>query len=246
MAMADDVGSYWMGITWSLAVEEQFYLVIPLLVFVLNRKQVLGLALVCVILAPIIRSWPGTSFSWMYFPTPSRMDALMFGVIVACVVRSEIALNVCRTWRHVLDVLALALFVAFINNSALPRTLSFSLLGMIFAYAILRIFLFEKGWYRLALRFRGLVWLGGISYPLYMYHQAINGLVNGFFFGAAPAILNLRGLAVALLVLTVAVGLAALSTRYFERPFRVKGSALKYSFDKERTAPLTAESPAPS
>jgi peptidoglycan/LPS O-acetylase OafA/YrhL len=248
MAMADDVGSYWVGITWSLAVEEQFYLLIPLLVFVLNRKQVLGLALACVVLAPVIRSWPGTSFSWMYFATPSRMDALMFGVIVACLVRSERALNVCRTWRYALDVLALAVLAVFVNSRAmdLPRTFSFTLLAIMFAYCILRIFLFEKGLYRWALRFPALVWLGGISYPLYMYHQAANGLVNGFLFGAAPAILNWKGLATALLVLAIAVSLAALSTRYFERPFRAKGSALKYSFDRERAASLTAASPAPS
>jgi peptidoglycan/LPS O-acetylase OafA/YrhL len=248
MATANDVGSYWVGITWSLAIEEQFYLLVPLFVFVLNRKQVLGLAIVCVIAAPIIRCWPGTSFGWMYFSTPSRMDALMFGVIVACVVRNEKILSVCRTWRPALDVLALALLAAFIDGrvAVFARTLSFTILGVIFAYSILRIFLVEKDWYRSALRLPGLVWLGSISYPLYMYHQAVNGIVHGFFFGGAPVIFNFKELAAALLVLVIAVVLASLSTRYFERPFRVRGGALRYSLRSERTTVLTAESPASS
>ena len=74
-----------------------------------------------------------------------------------------------------------------------------------------------------------LVNLGLISYSLYMYHQAVNGLVHGVLFGQAPGVTGLPQLIAALFVIGVSVTLASLSTRYFERPFRRWGRTFKYS-----------------
>jgi peptidoglycan/LPS O-acetylase OafA/YrhL len=51
MAVEHQTGSYWVGVTWSLAIEEQFYFIMPLLAFVLRRSQVFSLALVCIAIA---------------------------------------------------------------------------------------------------------------------------------------------------------------------------------------------------
>jgi peptidoglycan/LPS O-acetylase OafA/YrhL len=231
------VGSYWTGITWSLAIEEQFYLVVPLLVFLLNRRQLVRLAIGCVALAILVRCWPGATYNWVYFFTPSRIDSLMAGVLVACIVRDERALRVCRVWRPALDAIALALIVAIVGLSIpdwlglnIPAWLELSMLATLFAYAILRIFLAETGWWRTVLRLPGLVWLGGISYPLYMYHQAVNGMVHGFLFGGAPYIASLAQLMAAGAVIVIAIILATLSTQYYERPFMLRGWALRYSY----------------
>jgi peptidoglycan/LPS O-acetylase OafA/YrhL len=233
MAFENHTGSYWIGVTWSLAIEEQFYLLVPLLVFVLNRKQMLMLALACIVVAPVLRLWPGADWHWYYFATPCRMDALMFGVVVTCAIRDEAIMNFCRKWRMALDGLTLALTAMVMDGPVMhmePR-IRYSCYAAIFAYCILRIFLAEAGWLRSALRLRLLVQLGLISYPLYMYHQAINGLVHGWLFGKAPAVLDFAQLAAAALVIGISVILAAISTRYFERPFRQKGRTLKYSFE---------------
>jgi peptidoglycan/LPS O-acetylase OafA/YrhL len=76
-----------------------------------------------------------------------------------------------------------------------------------------------------------LVQLGLISYPLYMYHQAVNGLVHGLLFGKPPTVIDFGQLAAAVLVIGISVTLAAVSTRFFERPFRQKGRRMKYSFE---------------
>src|SRR5262249_45843542 len=111
MAYALHIGSYWNAITWSLAIEEQFYLLMPLLVFVLNSRQLLAVALACVVIAPALRFWPGANGNWVYFPTPCRMDALMFGVLATCVIRDEAMLNFFRRWRVAFDAAVLILFV---------------------------------------------------------------------------------------------------------------------------------------
>jgi peptidoglycan/LPS O-acetylase OafA/YrhL len=239
MAFENQIGSYWNAITWSLAIEEQFYLLVPLLVFVLNRRQTIWLALACVVIAPVLRFWPGADDHWYYFATPCRMDALMFGVLVSCAIRDETALNFFRRWRVVFDVAILLLFVMALDIPGFrlvdPR-LHYSLRGLIGAYCILRIFLVDGGRFRAVLRWRFLVNLGLISYSLYMYHQAINGLVHGVLFGAAPGMKGFAQLLAGIFVIAVSVSLAALSTRYFELPFRRRGRAFKYSFAPHRAA----------
>jgi peptidoglycan/LPS O-acetylase OafA/YrhL len=233
MAFENQTGSYWIGITWSLSIEEQFYLVVPLLVFILKRRQMLALALACIVVAPVLRFWPGADWHWFYFATPCRMDALMFGVAVTCAIRDRTIMNFFRKWRLAFDGLILALAAISLDTPLLhmDSRIRYSVLAAIFAYCILRIFLVEAGWNRALLRSRLLVQLGLISYPLYMYHQAVNGLVHGWLFGTAPAVRDFGGLAAAALVIGISVILATVSTRYFERPFRQKGRTMKYSYE---------------
>src|SRR5262249_23229097 len=49
-------GPAWSGATWSLAIEEQFYLLLPLAVRRLSAKSLLRFVVVCVLAAPIVRT----------------------------------------------------------------------------------------------------------------------------------------------------------------------------------------------
>jgi peptidoglycan/LPS O-acetylase OafA/YrhL len=237
MSAIGDVGSYWIGVTWSLGVEEQFYFVMPLLIFLLPRKHLVGLALTCVVAAFLLRAVPSIPPIWKYLGTPFRIDDLMLGVLVACLVRNPAAIALCRSWRAAFDAIVLAMLAFYISGWAaqFSLTLSFLLLGLIFAYAILRIFLLDGGWYRAALRMRWLCLLGAISYPLYMYHQAINGLVFGILYDREPGIYNVPQLAAAISVLILAVGAATASTIFFERPFILRGHLIKYQFGQPQS-----------
>src|SRR5882762_114777 len=72
-------------ITWSLAIEEQFYLTLPLLVRFLSPKRLLTLVCVVIVAAPLLRltltlMWPG--HPWAAFALlPCRADSLMLGVL---------------------------------------------------------------------------------------------------------------------------------------------------------------------
>lgn len=80
---------FWTGPFWSLAVEEQFYLVWPTLVLLLTRRR---LAIVCgliIVGAPLFRLWLRAHHAALIAPyalTPARLDALAVGALLAIVV----------------------------------------------------------------------------------------------------------------------------------------------------------------
>lgn len=232
MAAEGSGGARWVGITWSLAVEEQFYLIFPFVVFFLPKKAVMKIALFILIMAPILRSylWNHYGFYVGYFPTPARADGLMFGVVAAYIIRSQ-KLQCLADRRILLDIFAgIAICVLMWRpewGGYMEASLSYSLRSAVFAYAIVRIFITD-GVYRKFLRSRFMVFMGLISYSFYMYHQAVNGLLHGYFFSQVPRIDNWSDVAVGFSVLLVSAGLATLSTRYFEKLFRDIGKRFKY------------------
>ncbi len=76
---------------WSLAVEEQFYLVWPLVVYLAGRRGVIAVALAMVVAAIAarfaIRAHWGPEAAYTF--TPCRMDALAVGALLAALVRGE-------------------------------------------------------------------------------------------------------------------------------------------------------------
>jgi peptidoglycan/LPS O-acetylase OafA/YrhL len=239
MAAANSGAARWVGITWSLAVEEQFYLIFPFIVFFLSKRAVIRIAVCCIVVAPLIRSylWANYGFYPGYFPTPARVDGLMFGVIAAYAVRSP-KLKWIEGERLYLDVAAVAATAVLIwGGSLIGSTASYSLRSAIFCYAIIRIFVSDDG-FRAFLRTKFMVFMGLISYPFYMYHQAINGLFHGWFLGQVPRIENWTGVAVGVAVLLTAGALATASTKYFEMPIRNFGKRFRYRpADRKNPAP---------
>lgn len=92
------------GHFWSLAVEEQFYLVWPFVVWMLSRRQ---LAICCVVLvavafgfriAVIEGAWPSVfNLAAVYHLTPARMDTLALGALIAVAIREGWLLDA-RPW----------------------------------------------------------------------------------------------------------------------------------------------------
>src|SRR5712691_11866784 len=84
-------GTFPLGVTWSLAVEEQFYLTLPLLIRFLNRRALLRFMLFAIAGAPLLRAFffhrdPLNFFPW-YTLMPCRADSLLLGVLGAIVLR---------------------------------------------------------------------------------------------------------------------------------------------------------------
>ena len=86
MAVRDNSGGSFLNITWSLGIEEQFYLFASLLSIALPRKHWPFFVVLLVVSAPVLRSFFPT-FGPRYLLMPCRMDALLIGALAAGVVR---------------------------------------------------------------------------------------------------------------------------------------------------------------
>jgi len=101
---------------WSLAVEEQFYLFWPLLVFLVReRRRLIALALVLSGIALVLRIMlylHGSSPLLIFMLTPCRMDTLLLGAVAALIVRGD-SDWIPRRWMVPLALMAVVVIVAY-------------------------------------------------------------------------------------------------------------------------------------
>ena len=165
---------------WSLAVEEQFYLVWPL-VLCLPRRGRLSAAGAALVLAPLWRIWAySTHHETLYRAAPfSHMDSLMLGALAALLL--QVQPDRLRGWlgRHTgwQRAAALAVVVAVqaaINHYLLARLtvpLGATLQALATAWFLLSVVCVHHGAVYRGLNHPAAVWLGGLSYGLYLWQQ---------------------------------------------------------------------------
>lgn len=206
--------------TWTLAIEEQFYLVWPLLLLLLGRRRLVPLAAACIAAAVL-----GRAGGWNWIILGARCDALALGGLLAAFLTEPVTgarrSLLTKSFAAVVAVCALALG-AIASRVGLnlpvgpPPWPALTLLVVNgFWFSIVGLVVLLSG--SPAVRFlstRPLVYLGRISYGLYLYHFVFLMLTN--------EALYVRGLADKLWMKLPAVALsfvvAALSWKYIERP----------------------------
>jgi hypothetical protein len=83
---AQDLGSSFLGVTWSLAIEEQFYLIAPWLILALNRRVATVVCLITVAFCPFVRGALFLATHNVLLPFHAifaHADSLSAGVLVA-------------------------------------------------------------------------------------------------------------------------------------------------------------------
>lgn len=223
MCVKDTFGSPWLGATWSLAVEEQFYLFLPLLIRFTPLKR-LPLLLICLILvAPVFRMVVGDMTS-QYVLMPSRCDALLIGVFVAWLTQQTKFLAYVREEsqlvRYIFLTLALGVGVMIACGYDLWITTDHGLTWLALFYGSL-VFMAatnESGLIHWICTRKWLRQLGLISFGVYIFHGGIDSLVYDFLkptTGLPRA--GLLGIIVPF-SLGITLFVAALSYRFFEGP----------------------------
>jgi len=169
------------GHYWSLAVEEQFYLLWPLVVYSVSRSRLLSVALglwVGALALRIAMLWLGVSPTSVFVLTPTRMDGLAAGAAVATLARHPGGLLAVRqAIKRALSggAVGLALIVLATGTlgqyDAIMQTAGFTLLSSTFAALLAFLLLAEER--SLVHRFLAHPWarhIGMRSYALYVFH----------------------------------------------------------------------------
>jgi peptidoglycan/LPS O-acetylase OafA/YrhL len=230
MGFRGDFGPHWLGITWSLAVEEQFYLFIPLIIYFLPRSTIFYCFLIAILIAPILRCVLPDFFAFVNMP--SRADSLLSGGCLAILVRSPRFMATVKKHHQFL----LPLFMTLLLGTAIMtfRRDTFGAfthfwLAALYSVLILISLVYSDGVFSRILQSRVLVWFGTLSYGIYMFHEAVSGLLHGFLRGGAPSIKTLSDAGITVLAFLLTLALAALSYRFLESPFLAISHRFRYT-----------------
>jgi peptidoglycan/LPS O-acetylase OafA/YrhL len=233
------IGPVSLSITWSLAVEEQFYLTLPALIrFV--RSSVLPYVLGAGILAaPLLRIaliiWRPQAQTALYVLLPCRMDALLLGVLAAYFFRKPGFVQAMYARRKSLWTLfallaaGLVYFTTTSNFFSIPMaTVGYDWLALFYLTALILALVHSQSWLARMLRWRWLMSFATIAYGAYLFHYLIYGLCMAYLRDAEGGLQNIPDLLVTLFALALTIVLTTLSWRYFEKPIVRWGHRLKY------------------
>lgn len=218
--------------TWSLAVEEQFYLVWPLVILLVRKPRRLIMLVLVVLIAVVVARYilwsmqiKGLAYSSLY--TFTRIDGLCIGCILALLLRNNAAYL--KKFMIVIVLFTAAVnfgfyFVNSRNGYSLPYLAfaGYTTFAVLFAILTYEAVMGGSKIIQLIFTNRVLRFFGKISYGLYVYHWPVYILL----FDYSVYRITERGLASdqmaqfisGLIVTAVAILISTISYRYFERP----------------------------
>jgi len=256
MAAYTSLGAIGLTVTWSLAIEEQFYLTLPPLVRFLSPRLLAYALAAGILLAPASRIAlhafaPSHHLAWFAL-MPCRADALLLGVLGAALLRDEWwKLWLEKNRRLLLFVLVpLAVGLAILTRRSPDPfgydmlTVGYSWLALFYLCVLLCALLFRESWFGACLRWGWLTWLGSIAYGTYLFHDFIRQALRGLYYSGPPGGSTPIQIAISVLALVLTLGLCRLSWVFFEKPLIQIGHRTRYEF-REREVPEATVSLSP-
>ena len=184
-----------LGHTWSLAVEEQFYIVWPLLLWFIMRAVGRNRALVSVIVILAVASWAtrqwlfhdGAVIARIYNGLDTRVESIMWGAVLAAWMNLKTGHLPTRKWTGQLPALAwisllgiLLMFAKADWTSDWYYQYGLTLVAIFSVLMIQHLHSSENSLMKQVFSHPWLVWLGTVSYGLYLWHFPIYKLLLSF------------------------------------------------------------------
>jgi peptidoglycan/LPS O-acetylase OafA/YrhL len=191
-----------IGHGWSLAIEEQFYLLWPLAFIGLRRRKeflIAVIALVCVWRSALY--FNGASNHWLYNSFDCRADNLAVGCLLA-VLAIKCVGHLALSFVPPLLIAASRYF----GNEAYHYSVGFTVEALLIGVWLVQILNAPRWWKWLD--WKPLAFIGTISYPIYLYHPWATGAANRISHDWRFPI-----------ALVIVIALAAFSYFVIERPF---------------------------
>jgi peptidoglycan/LPS O-acetylase OafA/YrhL len=243
---------YWPGPPldhlWSLSVEEQFYLVWPAIVFFLPARWLRAVFTATLIIGPVARSLlfllyrnDSTSLALL----PSGLDSLGAGALLALSMKTGGSAVSRAQWCRRALFLGLVVWQVVMLLRIQDACFGLRIVLEDTAFTLMSLWLVERateGFHGIAgrvLEWQPLVYLGTISYGLYIFHDFVPPLVFllDHSLGRPPTFPQ-GGVLQCVYVTAVTIPLAALSWHFFEKPI----NALKTRYPYVPRSPQTTKS----
>jgi peptidoglycan/LPS O-acetylase OafA/YrhL len=221
----------WLAALWSLAVEEQFYLVVPWIVRLASKRGLIVSLILGIFGAPVARMLvfkyiAPTHGAAPYVLTVCRADALAMGVLLAVGWRDALW----RAWIQChlgklyvfLGLLSLGILYLMVAGKS-PYSLAMSVWGYsvvdaFYAGVLVLALVAPKGIWSGICTWRPLIEIGGISYCVYIIHSVVNDVCHRALSSVPSGISTPSSFVATLIAVGITWLLAKTSWRYLEHP----------------------------
>ena len=236
MAATGGIGAHWLSPTWTLAVEEHFYLIVPFLFLVIPRRRIAFVLVAIAVGALVARAGV---YEFLDRPgliglvlLPTRADVLTAGLLAAVAIKTE-----AMPWQRIdywlrLAPIVLLVMAALLRLSDGAGGHGFAMFGPTLVSTACAVFLLSlvRGAPETK-RFHSpfLGFFNTTSYAVYLTHLPVLGLMHGILLGSRPDIDTPAQWAVTFASLPVCVAVSWLLTVIVEKPLTNYGRSWAWS-----------------
>lgn len=236
MAQAQSIGAHWLSPSWTLAIEEQFYVLAPLTFLLVPRRFLVATLLAAAAAAVGCRiavyGFGVVNQTAAHVLLPTNADVLICGLLAAVAARVAIVRQGLLDYALRVAPIVLLLCLAFLGVLAGRRGATFAVLYPLLTASAAAAFLLSlvRGAPE-AQRFRSpiLCFFGRTSYAVYLTHLPILGLMHGLLLGARPDIATSAQWLVTLASLPLCVVAGWILTKLVEEPITAYGRTWTWS-----------------
>jgi peptidoglycan/LPS O-acetylase OafA/YrhL len=209
--------------TWSLGIEEQYYLIFPIFLMFLwrFRKNIIFSSLLIIMclsffLAAVGPDMFNFSRTTAYFMLPTRGWEILLGAVAAILASKSQLINIHILFSNFLVTLGMLMILApiFFFSENTPYPGPYTLIPTLGTFLIL-LFNTQKTLVHYFLSLKFLVYVGLISYSLYLWHQPLLALSRNFLMVHLPLHITFAAIISSFLM-------AIFSYHIVESPFRSK------------------------